>query len=472
VVYLYRQQHAGSASTGTHACTVHSIICSNRSFVSHSASFLRKTPVSAEVSGWVLQTILTPLSPSPANHFGAALAIFHTSDANGVFTTDEDLSLDDAYVAVVGAPCDTSDASGRVYLYMSTKGEQWQRIGHIGAQEGASFDDYGSSVALLGPHLVVGAPLAHSAAANRAGAVYVEVSLLPYLVAAAQAGGDGGDGDGGNDDGSEQGGGSRAWRGFLSFFTSSGGIVAMSFLPVAVVAAFFVAHKKAKGDKILTDPFTKCRGGASQQLLPSCDPDFPTHKPAADEEGTPTASTTSPTADTTVGYSGQLIADRAWAIMRAVTWPQRTKVVAHSPLPCVADGTEAGPVLIGSEDGAATSAGAGADLRVGLVICCEGPHPSLSIRSPITHVPLHSSLLLSPRTHDPAAVKSFRLVEAGSERRQPSPVSEDLSAAAAELQRIKAELNKEFAAAGNGSPTAAAAGFLPSAVTPEPSVRV
>jgi hypothetical protein len=176
---LYRQQHAGSASTGTHACTVHSIICSNRSFVSHSASFLRKTPASAEVSGWVLQAILTPLSPSPANQFGAALAIFHTSDANGVFTTDEDLSLDDAYVAVVGAPCDTSDASGRVYLYMSTKGEQWQRIGHIGAQEGTSFDDYGGSVALLGPHLLVGAQLAHSAAASRTGAVYVEVSLLP-----------------------------------------------------------------------------------------------------------------------------------------------------------------------------------------------------------------------------------------------------------------------------------------------------
>lgn len=248
----------------------------------------------------MLTSILTPTSPSPVNRFGASLAIFHTSDAYSRYTDETGtVELDEAYVLAIGAPGDSagganasagSSASvnyaGAVYLYLGPRGDdsqarrgvslspgaccklqhsaatgtysrQFDLMTKVLANDSTAYNNYGSSLALMGAHLLVGAELADTPTASRAGAVYIETNLIPYLVAATQqAEGSTDDDDGGNGSNDGDSGDNAAktgWAAFLAFIGTSGGIVTMSFLPIAVLAILFVAHSRTKGKKIAFD---------------------------------------------------------------------------------------------------------------------------------------------------------------------------------------------------------------------------
>lgn len=255
----------------------------------------------------MLTSILTPTSASPANRFGASLAIFHTGDAYSRYTDESGaVELQEAYVLAVGAPGDSVgsvvgnsaavDYAGAVYLYLgphgsgnsarrttssvklccgslhtgvlstSSAGDEFALMTKVLANDSTAYDNYGSSLALMGAHLLVGAELADTSTAARSGAVYLETNLIPYLVAAtqqAEQGGqepsddDDGDGNEGNDENDGGGDGDASgteqksgWAAFLAFIGTSGGVVTMSFLPLAVLAIVFVAHARVKGKKL------------------------------------------------------------------------------------------------------------------------------------------------------------------------------------------------------------------------------
>ena len=127
------------------------------------------------------------------------------------------------------------------------------------ANDSSAYDAYGQSMSLFGAHLLVGAELANSDSAHKSGAVYLETNLIPYFVAATQSkeeeevNNGPGDDDGATDDADSD--AETSWSAFVVFCQSSGGIVTMSFLPVAVLILACLAHSKAKGHTVISKEY-------------------------------------------------------------------------------------------------------------------------------------------------------------------------------------------------------------------------
>jgi hypothetical protein len=377
------------------------------------------------------------------NEFGASLAIFHTSDASETsFTSTGAIQLVDAYVVAVGSPGDTAEAAsarrtGAVYLYLSpydapegsghAGASTWALLTKATASDDTAYNQYGQALALMGAHLLVGAELADTDAAQRAGAVYVETNLIPYLVAAAQEGtkdDDGGAGEGGDDSAGED---SSNWRSFWIFFSTTGGVVTMSFVPVAVLAAFFVAHKKRKGDKVLP-AMVGCTVGESDPMVLSPRDGIA----AAGLVSSPTASAAAIAAENPLNSAEKglresaqnpLLSDASTlSLVRGTT--NATEVLPEasllermwSALSAMGGATGGQHALLPQHEATDGTGTVPADMRVmqTQLDTADGP-PQLSIRSPITHVPAHSSLVLSPTGRDfpTAPVASFRVAAPG-----------------------------------------------------------
>jgi hypothetical protein len=379
------------------------------------------------------------------NEFGASLAIFHTSDVSDTYAADgTPLQLVNAYVAAVGSPGDTAEAAstrrtGAVYLFLSpyevpegwehAGSSAWALMAKVFANDSTAYNQYGQSLALMGAHLLVGAELADTYVAQRSGAMYVETNLIPYLVAAAQAGegqgNDDRDGAGGGDGSGTEGGASWG-RSFWAFFSSTGGVVTMSFVPIAVIAAFFVAHKKRNGDKIFSQSVLPCSAGSGHPQLPQSQHDAPG-----------AGSATSPTVPGAgaMAHKQDASAQNPLLIQTAVSPEKRNTAVAAG------GGTEASVLTrmwyalssaggSGGRSGQHTllpqcdavegrpSVATSADLRVE-----QSGGGALSIRSPITHVPAHSSLLRSPSGRDISAAPpaSFRVAAGGDDKASAQP---------------------------------------------------
>ena len=106
---------------------------------------------------WVEQAKVLPSDSQPGDRFGLRVALFGDTLA-------------------VGAPYKQAapggNAAGAVYLFQR-QGEAWSQQALLAAPDGAPFDLFGSSLALQGDTLVVGARSADLPGETNAGAVYV-----------------------------------------------------------------------------------------------------------------------------------------------------------------------------------------------------------------------------------------------------------------------------------------------------------
>ena len=105
-------------------------------------------------SSWLVQSKLEPSDAHKVKRFGESVAISHN-------------------YALVGDPGDndTAPGSGAAYLFNRT-GSSWSMFGpKISASDAALFDNFGSSVALNPPHILVGAPNATDTVSHQ-GAAY------------------------------------------------------------------------------------------------------------------------------------------------------------------------------------------------------------------------------------------------------------------------------------------------------------
>ncbi len=114
--------------------------------------------------------ILTVCSVSPAGAQCEAHLVAGDSAVNDLFGDSVDMH---AGVAVVGAPLgdDSGSASGAAYVYRFN-GTIWYQQQKLLASDAAAGDEFGRSVAVHGNTIVVGSPL-EDAGGNAAGAVYV-----------------------------------------------------------------------------------------------------------------------------------------------------------------------------------------------------------------------------------------------------------------------------------------------------------
>jgi hypothetical protein len=105
---------------------------------------------------WSQKAKLVASDAQPGDAFGAAIAM-------------------DADTAVIGAPADDSGGSdmGSAYVFQSNGGS-WSQQAKLTAKDGAAYDEFGTSVAISGTSVLVGALRADTPAMD-AGAIYVFV---------------------------------------------------------------------------------------------------------------------------------------------------------------------------------------------------------------------------------------------------------------------------------------------------------
>ena len=427
-------------------------------------------PVTALTSlSYTLYTVLRPAVSSPADSFGASLVIFHTRDVSNAYKASGQgqVQLVNAYAVAVGAPgaytgtSSSNTHAGAVYVYLgphnltaasgttAVYSSKWSLMTTSFANDSTAYNAYGSSLALMGAHLLVGAELASTEIASRSGAVYVEANLIPYLVAVTQHN-EADEGDVEEEEPQTE--SNFSAKRFWSFFSTSGGIVTMSFLPIALIAVFFVAHTKSKGQNVLPqhlqcgDSSNSSKGGrfegASNPLVTASNPT------ATATTGTESAVPELATEKTPSGWE---------RFLHFLRFPGDT--TAHTP-------------LSGSDEQEQQSAEArAADLRLKAPSNAPGAPSEMSIRSPITHIPYHTSLVQSPpgtKAETGTGVQSFRY---RSMSETPAKDNENLlgkegAVSAEDIQRLKQQLNAEFqgpavpparpsttADKGNGKPT-------------------
>ena len=104
---------------------------------------------------WGSEQKLTASDRKSSGEFGSAVALF-------------------ADTLVVGSPGDDENgkSSGAVYIYSRNKEGHWGNEQKLTASDGADYNSFGSSIAISGNTLMVGAPWA-SARGNNKGAVYI-----------------------------------------------------------------------------------------------------------------------------------------------------------------------------------------------------------------------------------------------------------------------------------------------------------
>ena len=444
-------------------------------------------PVTALTSlSYTLYTILRPAVSSPADSFGASLVIFHTRDVSNAYKASGQgqVQLVNAYAVAVGAPgaytgsSSSNTHAGAVYVYLgphnltaasgttAVYSSKWSLMTTSFANDSTAYNAYGSSLALMRAHLLVGAELASTEIASRSGAVYVEANLIPYLVAVTQHN-EADEGDVEEEEPQTE--SNFSAKSFWSFFSTSGGIVTMSFLPIALIAVFFVAHTKSKGQNVLPqhlqcgDSSTGNKGEGSSLVTTkgSQDPEAPVPIEGASN---PLVTASNPTATATTSAEStvpELVTEKTpsgWErFLHFLRFPGDT--TAHTPLP-------------GSDEQEQQSAEArAADLRLKAPSNAPGAPSGMSIRSPITHIPYHTSLVQSPpgsKAETGTGVQSFRY---RSMSETPATDNENLlgkegAVSAEDIQRLKQQLNAEFqgpavpparpsttADKGNGKPT-------------------
>lgn len=133
---------------------------------------------------WAQEAYLKASTPGPGHQFGASLALFGDTLAVGA-------SREGSTATGVNGPkgMDNAVASGAVYLFRRTTGS-WMQGAYIKASNTGAVDWFGTSVALFGDTLAVGAPRESSSAtgvdgnqvlnsATRSGAVYVRRIAAP-----------------------------------------------------------------------------------------------------------------------------------------------------------------------------------------------------------------------------------------------------------------------------------------------------
>lgn len=329
----------------------------------------------------------------------------------------------------------------------------------------------------MGAHLLVGAELANSEGQQRTGAVYLETNLIPYLVAAAQVREE----EEHNTSGGGGESGTSAWAVFMAFFSTSGGIVTMSFLPIAVLLVVFVAHSQTKGKPVLSSMYgckarllgagthlplatvEKSQHGASseQQELSEDSAHLSTvydHTSAQEAALSPTRA--DDTATATAMDSTPTLLKRLQHFLRN---PLRTST--HVPLTAAAEVDTHPHTSTASTQSHTTSVQPPQmDLRLTPPVVGrtseDAVQAGLSIRSPITHIPLHSHLVSSPHSRNPSpsrpprgssAVKSFRVEhdavsgeKSGRESEEREENATVLAVTPSELAKLKQQLNAEF----------------------------
>ncbi len=133
---------------------------------------------------WVQEEYLKASNPGADDEFGGSIALFGDTLAVGA-------SREGSTATGVNGPkgVDNAVASGAVYLFRRTKGS-WMQGAYIKASNTGAVDWFGTSVALSGDTLAVGAPRESSSAtgvdgnqvlnsATRSGAVYVRRIAAP-----------------------------------------------------------------------------------------------------------------------------------------------------------------------------------------------------------------------------------------------------------------------------------------------------
>lgn len=107
---------------------------------------------------WVPQAILTPTDAAAADFFGASVAV----------------SGDTAVIAAPGddGPAKGTEDQGSVYVFVRT-GEVWKQQAKLTAGDARGGDAFGTSVAISGDTIIVGAPLDNGDAGIHEGSVYV-----------------------------------------------------------------------------------------------------------------------------------------------------------------------------------------------------------------------------------------------------------------------------------------------------------
>jgi len=314
---------------------------------------------------------------------------------------------------------------------------EWSLMAKVFANDSTPYNGYGTTLAVLGTHLLIGAEMADTPYASKAGAIYLETNLIPYMVAyskqvAASEGDDDAAGETGNDDasGEPEGDSSGFWDNFSHFFSSQGGIMTMAFVPVGLLSVFVVMRAK-KDKKLLGGAScmgTRYRylnedneggeveggnvGGGKRGVTPPLTDSNPAsqssstsnsaqHTPEASDlittdhsaTGTVLSETVSPL--TTVPLTAEE-ADAPPSTLQQLGWLLFNPFhPAHRKLPK----GEEGDLEVSNPTSSNTAPASGPDFRVG----SASASASASVRSPITHIPKQSVLMPSPKTKAPPA---------------------------------------------------------------------
>lgn len=249
MIYVFHAQPAGSA-TSSEQWAVHQILMPtdmnnqmNAYGQSISIRALSITNASLQASGSE-EIMNTSETRSASSLRSDATSTKHQYASNGATKNITYNYL----VAVVGSPGDQAMGveSGAIYIYASlqsatvnntevfysSEAMAWQLLGKVTGNDTETMSSYGHSV-LCNAHgtILVSAILANTPISQQSGAVYVEHSLAPYLIAEEYQH----DPDG--EEASSGGSSSCSWGQFFRrWMTSTGSIVGLACLP----AAFFV----------------------------------------------------------------------------------------------------------------------------------------------------------------------------------------------------------------------------------------